>query len=411
MTDQQKREWYVVGALTVSMFVVWGGGVNAAAVFLPPLIKAFGWSRAKVSTLGAVAALVAGVSGPIVGWVLDRIDAGKVMIAGIAVAAFGFFAMSLAGSYSTFIWSNALIGIGLTAGTVIPTSLVVANWFGARRGTALGIAFAGSSLGGTGMTVVASRAIISGGWRVGYVAMAVPMVVLAIPLLWAVVRTHPPDKETMSLEGVTAPEVPGLEVGEALRTRSLWLMSIVQLLSASLTSGAGAHFVAYLIGLGYKPASAAEVFSVFFILVTVGTLAIGPFVDRIGARVAMGAMFFACAVGMVFFLGAANLGVLSAFVLVYGTAVGAIGVLGPLVIVESLGVKRLGSLMGITGIFATAGFAIGPIVTGAIFDKTGSYTIALWSFVVMSIVAAFAILACRPLDHEIASLAPQSKAA
>jgi len=411
MSDQQKREWYIVGALFVSMFIVWGGGVNAGAVFLPPLIKAFGWSRAKVSTLGAVAALVAGVSGPIVGWVLDRIDAGKVMIAGVAVAAVGFFVMSLAGAYSTFIFGNVLVGIGLTAGTVIPTSLVVANWFGARRGTALGITFAGSSLGGTGMTVVASQAIIHSGWRLGYVAIAAPMVVLAIPFLWAVVRTHPPGQETTSFEGVTAPEVPGLEVGEALKTRSLWLMSLVQLLSAALTSGAGAHFVAYLIGLGYKPASAAEVFSVFFILVTVGTLGIGPFVDRIGARVAMGAMFFACAVGMVFFLGAASLGVLSAFVIIYGSAVGAIGVLGPLVIVESLGVKRLGSLMGITGIFATAGFAIGPIVTGAIFDKTGSYTIALWSFVVMSIVAAFAILACRPLDHEIASLAPQSKAA
>jgi nitrate/nitrite transporter NarK len=72
----------------------------------------------------------------------------------------------------------------------------------------------------------------------------------------------------------------------------------------------------------------------------------------------------------------------------------------PLVMIESLGLKRLGSIMGITGIFFTLGAAVGPIATGRIFDATGSYGIAIASFFAMVLMCAVAIFGCRPLDRE-----------
>ena len=145
MSQREKQGWYVVAALFVTMFLVWGGSVNAAAVFLPALIKAYGWSRAKVSTLGAAAALAAGASGPIVGWMLDKIDARKIMVGGVMATALGLIALSRANFFFEFVLINIVSGAGITASTVIPTSLVIANWFGGRRGTALGISFAGAS--------------------------------------------------------------------------------------------------------------------------------------------------------------------------------------------------------------------------------------------------------------------------
>ena len=68
--------------------------------------------------------------------------------------------------------------------------------------------------------------------------------------------------------------------------------------------------------------------------------------------------------------------------------------------IESLGIKRLGSVMGITGVFFTLGAAISPVVTGRIFDVTGSYSIAIWSFVAMYLICSLAILGCRPLGRE-----------
>jgi nitrate/nitrite transporter NarK len=72
----------------------------------------------------------------------------------------------------------------------------------------------------------------------------------------------------------------------------------------------------------------------------------------------------------------------------------------PLVMIESLGIKCLGSVMGITGVFFTLGAATSPVVTGRIFDVTGSYSIAIWSFVAMYLICSLAILGCRPLGRE-----------
>ncbi|MDO8432741.1 MAG: MFS transporter [Candidatus Binatus sp.] len=407
MSQREKQGWYVVAALFVTMFMVWGGSVNAAAVFLPALIKAYGWSRARVSMLGGAAALAAGASGPIVGWMLDRIDARKIMVGGVMTVALGLMSLSLANSFAQFILINIVVGVGITASTVIPTSLVVANWFGGRRGTALGITYSGASLGGTAMSVLASYAIAYGGWRTGYFMLGLPMIIVAVPFLLIAVRTHPDDQPRIPdpSEVSAMPEVPGLELSEAFHTRSLWLIGVAQFLSAVASTGVLAHFVAYLIGLGYTPLVSAKVFGVFFVFVTIGTLAIGPLVDRLGAKHTLAGLFVAWIAGMFLMLAASHSIALGAFVAFFGLALGATGVLMPLVIVESLGVRRLGSIMGITGIFATVGFATGPIVMGLIFDVTGSYSFAIIAFIGVSVVCALAILACLPLDEERSRLA------
>ena len=76
--------WLVVAVLFVSWFFVWGGGANTGAVFFPPLLQHFGWSRARLSSGIAASALSAGAFGLVVGWLLDRMDARKVMVAGVA---------------------------------------------------------------------------------------------------------------------------------------------------------------------------------------------------------------------------------------------------------------------------------------------------------------------------------------
>jgi MFS family permease len=72
----------------------------------------------------------------------------------------------------------------------------------------------------------------------------------------------------------------------------------------------------------------------------------------------------------------------------------------PLVMIESLGIKRLGSVMGITGIFYTAGAAVSPVLTGRIFDLTGRYSMAIASFAVLLILCSLAISGCRALEQE-----------
>jgi MFS family permease len=63
-----------------------------------------------------------------------------------------------------------------------------------------------------------------------------------------------------------------------------------------------------------------------------------------------------------------------------------------------VGLKRFGSLTGLLSIPSVIGSAAGPIVAGAIFDRTGSYVWSIELFIVILAVAAALPLLCVPFE-------------
>jgi len=144
-SDPPRRAWIVVAVLFFTLFFIFGSSYKTAGVFFTPVIRTFGWSRARLSTLQTALAIAAGVSAPFIGWMLDRIEARFVMAAGAVIAGCGFVTASLAQSYGAMIAAYLLIGLGVGAATLLPCSMVIANWFGVRRGLAMGLAMAGTA--------------------------------------------------------------------------------------------------------------------------------------------------------------------------------------------------------------------------------------------------------------------------
>ena len=96
------------------------------------------------------------------------------MVAGVLMTGTSFVIASRVDSFGPLFGAYVLLGVGIGASTLLPCSLVIANWFGARRGLAMGLTFAGTSLGGAAMTLVGNFAIVHSGWRAGYVTLASP---------------------------------------------------------------------------------------------------------------------------------------------------------------------------------------------------------------------------------------------
>jgi MFS family permease len=409
MNGRDSRRWVIVGALFITMFFIWGA-INSGAVFFVPILTHFGWSRAKLSVVFSIGWVTGGAAGPLIGWLADRIDPKKMMVLGAAVTGLGWLALSQATSFSEFLALNGLFGVCVGASTVIPCSIIIANWFQASRGLAMGVAFAGSTLGGAAMTVVANYVVGTRGWRSGYAALGTPILVVVLPSIVLLVRSRnrseapqsnqaleevPPDAGPTNI----AASMPGLEISEARKTRSFWMIAIAQLLGG-LTTGLGPHFIAYLVGVGYSAAFAATVVSAYLIVTTGGTLLGGPLSDRFGARSAMMLTYLLAALGTVGTLTASHPLGLATTIVAGGFAAGALGVQMPLIMIESLGVRRLGSVMGITGIFFTAGAAVSPVITGRIFDLTGSYRIVIVSFIIFLCICALVISGTRSLEQE-----------
>jgi MFS family permease len=400
MLKEDRRAWLIVAVLFAIGAFIFGGTISTPGVFFAPLIKEFGWSHARVSSLASAITLGTIPGSIAAGFLLERIDARIPITSGATLTAASLLLASQANSYFPLLLSCFFAGLGVGMATLLPISLVIANWFREKRGIAMGVAVAGISAGGMVMVQLAAAAIRAGGWRAGYVALAAPILLIAVPLTVVVVRTRPPDphggvikqsKEVLS----NPPELEGFSLAEAIKIRSFWLIAAATFLFAFTVYGILTQLVVYLIGIGYQPSTAAIVLGLMLGLNAAGKVIFGIAADRVGARLPMAVSFAIIAGGIVLLLCARAGFLLASFLAVYGPAWGAPLALIPLLTMESLGLKHYGSLGGVLRVAEATGAVLGPLTLGRIFDLTNTYGPAFGLSILSAIVGILATLGCE----------------
>jgi len=143
--------------------------------------------------------------------------------------------------------------------------------------------------------------------------------------------------------------LPGFELREAFRCRSFWLISAAQFFFAAVAAGTGLHLIAYLSESGYSATFAASMMSLIYVFAAFGKLGMGLVADRVSARIALTLNFLAACVGMILIFNVSRTFVLVPFVLIFGLSLGAPLVLVPMLVAESLGLKRFGDPNEIVG--------------------------------------------------------------
>src|SRR5216684_3082739 len=275
MTKQDRTAWMLAGALFLALFFIWGVGYDCFPILLPAVLKQFHLSREQIGKVPAAQALAALVVGPFVGWLLDRIPAQIVMSVGAVLTAIGIVMMARADSFNGVLAGSVVSGVGLSASTILPATMVISNWFGERRGTALGLTTAGMELGGMVIAIVAGHLDVAYGWRFAYAVLAIPLVVIVVPLYLIFVRTRPEQvaqSGSAGNPGLVEPiyTLPGLEVNEAVRTRAFWMLAVYQFCYTFAFGGSFIHLVQYLIGIGYSQAAGTMVVSFSLGLALIG---------------------------------------------------------------------------------------------------------------------------------------------
>ena len=71
---------------------------------------------------------------------------------------------------------------------------------------------------------------------------------------------------------------------------------------------------------------------------------------------------------------------------VYGTALGGMGAVFPLLIQDSFGLKYFGTIFGLVNMATIGSSLVGPLMVGLVFDATGSYDLAF-----ISVIGIFAV--------------------
>jgi MFS family permease len=411
MTSGGFLGWRVVAASTIGLGCGLGTLVAATfGVFLGPLEQEFSWAQSEVLSALLVVTITASFLAPIVGAVVDRYGARRIILASFVAE------MLIVGSLAfqtdnlwTFYLRFFLLAAFTLGTTHVAFARVLTVWFDRRRGLALGIALSGIGIGGFIWPLYAQFMIGEFGWRNAYLLLAGAVAVFALPVIFLWLKDTPqsvgqwPDGDAAPAvdRSATVSSAEGMTLGEASRTSQYWLMIVTFFLIGFVVQSIILHLVPLLTGRGISPMRAALAQSVLFLALTSGRLVTGWLMDRFFApRVAL-AFLVAPIVGIVMLaLGVSEwLAVTSA--LLVGLAVGAeVDVLAYLT-GRYFGARHFAAVYGsFYGIYSLSG-GIGPFVTALAVERFGGYTPVLLAHSVILVLCCglllrFAAFPSRP---------------
>jgi predicted MFS family arabinose efflux permease len=395
-----REAWIIVVAHFVALCFVLGSGFDTISIFVPALVKQFGWSRAQVALMNTGATLTVALVTPMAGWLLDKVEARLIVSISAAAATVGLLLASQANGFGQMFVASIMLGAGVGGGTYVPAAVVICNWFDVDRGKALGVAMAGEPVGATIMTLVAGYVIATRGWRSAYMLLSVLILAAVIPSALAIIRTRP-SRDRLTTDLNVAHSSHGMDVNEALRNRTFALIVLAEFCCAISIYAVYFHLAVYLTGIGYTTTSAAVILSAILALGALGQPLIGAFADRSSARVTLSTALIIAAAALVIAQKVQETVYLIVFVLSYGLICTAPNTLFPAVLVESVGLKSYGSLSGILQCFFWLGIALGGVLAGYIFDRTGSYIRSFQVCVALNLLSAGAIWLTSPLiEHK-----------
>jgi len=389
--------WWIVFVAAVGLSMGYGPIVTFTfGVFFKLLNQEFGWSRGDISQAFSISLFVMSLVFPFVGRLVDRFGARRVIIPSILLFGLGLMSLSL---LSANIWQlyAVYILLGLVGGGTapVPYSNVLSHWFDKRRGLALGIAMVGLGLGAFVMPSLAQMLIVSQGWRQAYIVFGLMVMVITIPIVGLFFKETPemvglrPDGDVINPNHPnTSEQKIGLSAQEARQTHTFWILVGAFFLMSASVHGCLIHLVPLLTDRGISPQLAAGATSLFGAALLFGRVGAGYLLDH----------FFASSIALCFFCGTA-LGLLllwsgvtgtAAFIAAFlvGLGMGAEGDIIAYLIGRYFGLRAFGEIYGYAFGAFTLGGVSGPLLMGRGFDATGSYSLGLGVFVVVTLIAA-----------------------
>jgi MFS family permease len=387
-TTAKKPGFYYGYVIVICSFLILmvGFGTNYSfGIFFNPFLSDLGWSRAVTSSGYSLGIFLSGVLNIYGGRICDKIGPRKiVIICGIALALGCMLMSQLTQIWQFYIFYSILIGNGFGV-PMIPLSSTISRWFIKFRGLMTGIVLAGIGTGIIVMPLLASGLLGAFKWRMSFFLIGIVVLIVTIPA--ALFLKRDPGKIGQQALGENENEkikVGDREVGntfrEAVRTSRFWVLMILYTLFGFYVQGVLVHIVPYAKSIGIDNSSAVWILPCLGLGSIVGRVGMGNVSDRTGVKSALTIGLIVILSSFVWLWFANNLLMIYVFALWYGFGYGAMISMQTLAPARLFGVIAIGMMAGITVFVYTLGGTIGPIVTGYIYDVTGSYRLAIIIF-------------------------------
>lgn len=382
--------YWIIFYCFVLMFFVFTIIKSLHSLFLVPVTQSLGMERSAFSLIFTITGLSVAVALPVVSKLLTRYSVKIVATVGILMASLGFAAYSMARASWQFYIIALIVGAGTAGCTNVVIALLINNWFIDRKGMAMGIAFTGSGFGTAIISPILSNCLVQYGWQFSYVCFGLLMAIVCVPLTWLLAYKKPSEKGQQPYQqakGINAEACIKTETGAALADIKgkgfFWLYLIGIFVCSTVVGGVHIHIPAYFTDIGYDAAFVAFIYSAYAIFLIGGKILLGFIFDTKGSKwgiAFLGVMVCAAFTCMIL----AKQPVLAmAFTVFYGCGSTFTSVGVSYLTSSFFGQKDYAAIISLVNIFYVIGAALGPFISGVVYDYTGSYDLILRVYLVL----------------------------
>jgi predicted MFS family arabinose efflux permease len=401
VTDKKARAptiyygWWIVATAAVGMSTGPGQfAFGSLGLFMIPFGEEFGWNRTEISLALTFFTASLALSIPIIGRLVDRFGSRKVLLPSLVVFAVLLASIPVLANQLWILFLLFLLIGSLAAGAnALPYLRSISAWFDRRRGLAIGIAMGGSGMGFVYVPPMVQHMIDTYGWRSGYFMLAAVALVVAVPLVYFVLREAPSAKEIEDSDelqqgAISERSVSSIPLVLLLKRPLLWQLFLIFCLLSFCLYGVLSHLVPMLSDRGMTSGKAALVMSTLGISIVVARVVIGYFIDRFFAPFVAAICFLVSAIG-VSLLATGAIDTLAFVAAVFiGFSMGAEMDMLAFLTGRYFGVENFGQVYGILFTSFLIGTSIGPVVYGMVYESMGSYIWVLIVSIVLMLASA-----------------------
>ena len=392
-----KKKYFIVFICMFLQAVPYSIAQNIQPLFVPYVIKQFGFSLAGFSLIFTCGAIASAVFSPVLGNVFQKVNIKLLFLLGATLSAVGFIGFGFSHNLAQFYVLAAMQKVGCLLFSGIGVPYLINSWFPKEgRGKALGIAFSGGSIGNVFLQQITSQMLASRGATYSYIFLGVLALVCSLPIVMIFVRL-PKAGEVEVVEENEAEEVQtsgfdGLGAKATKKNKYFWLFSIGYAIIAVSISALSTQYATYFTGeLGLNATLVGTLGSVFAAFCLIGNVSGGALFDKIGTLKTMTISMLLQGVAIVALIFCAKVPALAfLFSIAYGLNVYSYMSAPAFMATDVFGKKESSKIFGTISLLFALGYAFGSTLVGMIVDKVGFG--AAWIVMLGCVVVGYTLL-------------------
>lgn len=384
--------WRMVGL--VSLIRIVGGGLHqfGFTVFFLPISQELGMSRAATSLAFSLSRAQGAIEAPLVGYLIDRYGPRPIIVTAVFLAGVGYILLSWVNDYASFmIVYLGVICLAFVAGFVHSPLVVANSWFIRQRARAMTVVSSAVPLGGALISPLLAIGVASIGWRWAAFVSGCIFLAVCLPLSFQLKRSPesigllpdgdiaPAQKDATQSDTTAKEKNDHVEFTsrQAMKTWSFWLLVISMTARVTCYSTATVHFVPFMVWKGLSEGAAASLLGAFAFVNLLAHFVLGWIADRVNKPKLLVACQLLPALSVPPLLWDTGYWSLWLFTIAFTLLDASFPIIWATV-GDFFGRRNFATIRGSMSFFYMWGSFAGPIMAGAIYDRTQSYMLVLW---------------------------------